>query len=546
MIDALWTGSAEEETILRVLHSTPLEQAAQLAGELKKPYTAEESFYDALERVVDLGNNLELHAELSRLKIKAMGAEKGSAAFTSAPVLPFHDVMGFFEEAATFSLKYTSSGKVLVDYRHEGPLLSSDRFGPEMRKLGSMIFEPDQVLVIHDYDSGRFVPFTAGDLVGYTNQQVRTFLGNVATIASMVTPIGAAKTVAGKIAIVTLERVLPTFILLVDENRLNLVEWFPKWGPRMIYFADLAKVGLGLYGIGRFALSAGKFFKEWQDVRAARRLWEGADAGVEAEQVAAALEKEADQIFNQVNELEKAEGAAAQGATTPPKSPATPVPAEKVVTPSAPPPAAAAPVEKVGTPSAPPPAAAAAPAEKVVSPAKPAGPPTGPSFEDVSKELGLEKPGTIKPPVQRTQFMPFTVPTDANKQLAVAAVQRLESQTGLKLPPDRVLEAPWAGRIRKPGGEATSQTTSAGWQRNESRFWTAFDSAFSDDAKLMRPGRKVTPELAKKYGWPDDVIGDKLIHHHIDDGQFTVALPESRHGAAGYYSKVHPKVTITP
>jgi hypothetical protein len=142
--------------------------------------------------------------------------------------------------------------------------------------------------------------------------------------------------------------------------------------------------------------------------------------------------------------------------------------------------------------------------------------------------------------------MPFTVPTDANKQLAVAAVQRLESQTGLKLPPDRVLEAPWAGRIRKPGGEATSQTTSAGWQRNESRFWTAFDSAFSDDAKLMRPGRKVTPELAKKYGWPDDVIGDKLIHHHIDDGQFTVALPESRHGAAGYYSKVHPKVTITP
>jgi hypothetical protein len=530
MIDAPWTGSSEEETILRVLRTTPLEQAAQLASELKKPYKADESFYDALERVVDLGNNLELHAELTRVKVKAMGAKKGISALVNAPVLPYHDVMGFFELDATFSLKYTSSGKVIVDYAHEGPLRASERFGPEMRELGSMIFDPEQILIIHDYDTGRWVPFTAGDLVGYTNERVRTFLGHAATVASMATPIGAAKTAVGKAALVIVEKALPLLIAVVEENRLNLVEWFPKWGPRMIYFSDLANAGLGLYGLGRFVLSAGKFFKEWQDVRAARRLWEGGEAGVEAEKVAAALEKEADEIFNKVSEFEKAEQASAQAAAVaPPSGPAQPTIPGKAAKPAAPLPAAAE----------------AAPPETISGAPKPAGPTGGPSFEDISKELGLEKPGTVKPPPRRTEFEPFTRLKGVNTELAADAIKRLESQTGLKLRPDRVLEAPWAGRIRRAGGKATSQTTSAGWERNESRFWTAFDDAFKEDAKLMGPGRTVTPELAKKYGWPDDVIGDTLVHHHIDDGQFTVALPVSRHGAAGYYSTVHPKVTIT-
>ena len=526
MIDAWWTGNAEEETILRVLHTVPLGQASALANDLKKEYSSGESYYDALERVVDMGNNLMLHAELSRLKVKAMGVKKGTEALTNAPVLPFHDVIGFFEDPATFSLKYTSYGKVIVDYHREGPLYSSPRFGPEMWKLGSKIFDPDQVLVIHDWDTGRFVPFVAADLVGYTNQQVRTFLGNVATVVSMVTPIGAAKTVAGKIALVTLERVLPALILLVDENRLNLVEWFPKWGPRMIYFADMAKIGMGLYGLGRFALSAGSFFRNWQKARQAARVFEGAeDTAAEAEKAAAALEKQADSIFEEVNKLQQAEP---HGATEAAKAPSG-ASAEKAAAP----------------PSTPAKAPAAQPPELQSAPAKSAAPPTGPSFEDVGKELGLEKPGSVTPPAQKTTFAQFTIPQGANRQLAADAIKRLEAQTGLKLPPDRVLEAPWAGRIRK-GGKATSQTTSAGWQRNESRFWTIFDDAFKDDAKLIGPDRRVTAALAKKYGWPDEVVGAKLVHHHIDDGPFVVALPASRHGAAGYYSKVHPKVTIEP
>jgi hypothetical protein len=61
---------------------------------------------------------------------------------------------------------------------------------------------------------------------------------HASTVASLAVPVSAARTVAGKVAVATLERVLPAALLLIDENRGGLVEWFPNWGPRMLYYAD--------------------------------------------------------------------------------------------------------------------------------------------------------------------------------------------------------------------------------------------------------------------------------------------------------------------
>lgn len=311
MLEALvrtwWTGGAEERTIIRILRTVPIVHAQETLRALSERTIEGKRFLEELDRVVNFGNNLELHDALSELRLKAQGSEKGSTALTSAPVLPWHDVMGLFEDDATFSVSRAPSDKVRVKYPVR--VQSSTDFAGEVRKLPFDIFisgfdyEPDQVLVIHDYDRGRFVPVVAEELAGYQAAGIRGFVGHVATVASFAVPTGAARTVFGKAAVVALERVLPATFVLVDENRLNIVKWWPNWGPQMLYFADLAKVGFSIYGVLRFGVSGWNMFKSWKQVRLARRALDSGDAGNDAESVAVALEKHADRIFDEVDRL---------------------------------------------------------------------------------------------------------------------------------------------------------------------------------------------------------------------------------------------------
>jgi hypothetical protein len=323
LIDVYWTGSAEEEAIIRILDSAPLAQAVELMTAIDSPMLGGETYAAALDRVVDFGNNLELHSALSRLQLKAMGPQRGTAALEAAPILPWHDVMGFFEDDATFKVSSGPRGSIRVEYPSR--VHHATDFGAEPTNLPFDIyvaghdFLPEQVLVIHDYDTGKFVPVTARELIGYYESGIRGFLGHAATVGSFAIPVSAATTAVGKAAVITFERVLPALILLADENRLNIVRWWPRWGPRMLYFADLAKVAVGVYGVGRFVHSGWSFFKSWRDVRRARQLWEGVAVDAEAERVAQALESQADELFGEAEKFHAAEGAK-EGAL-PPEAP---------------------------------------------------------------------------------------------------------------------------------------------------------------------------------------------------------------------------------
>ncbi len=330
LVGAWWTGNDEEDAIIRVIATTPNEQAQAMVRALTEHMVEGRLLGEELDRVVDGAENFQLHTEISELRLKAMGPERGTAALTTAPVLPWHDVMGFFEEPATFSVSRRANGKVLIDY-HQSVLLSKDSdYAAEVAKLPFDLFingfeyDANQLLVIHDYDTGRFVPVVAQDLVGYQNQSIRTFLGHVATIASFAVPVSAAETALGKDAVFVLERALPTAFLIIDENRLNLVKWFPTWGPRMIYFSDLAKIGVGVYGIARFAISGAALLKAWKQTRQSRSLLEAGSIDPEAQAVASALEQQADEIFAAADDLQASERAVGQGSTAV-NAPAAPV-----------------------------------------------------------------------------------------------------------------------------------------------------------------------------------------------------------------------------
>ncbi len=164
------------------------------------------------------------------------------------------------------------------------------------------------------------------------------------------------------------------------------------------------------------------------------------------------------------------------------------------------------------------------------------------SFADVSQELGLELPGTTVPSRHRNMYPDFEAVPQGLLYVAQQQIQSLEQQVGIPIPRDRVVSASWVGRIRDRAGELTSTGTSQGWLRNESRFWSAFRKNFPDDYRLLGPNRTVTPEIAQRYKWPDSLVGDKLIHHHIENGPFVVAIPESLHQQLSRHIHARPTV----
>ena len=311
LIHATWTGSEKEEAIIRIVATTPLSSAGTFVQQLTEEKSKGKTYLAWLDDVVDGDNNLLLHETLSQLRLKAMGPEKGTKALESAPVLPWHDVMGFFEDAAKFSITRTKEGKVRIvypvrvswakDFEEIQTLKDEGLFD---LFLSGHDFEPDQVIVIHDYDQGKFVPIVVEELIGYEHAGIRGFLGHLGTVASLALPGGGAKTVAGKV-LQALLRALDVATAIINENRLNIAKWWPNWGPQMIYYVDLVNVGVGVYGLASFATSGAKILKSWEGIfekwNRERRALKLSDA--DAGKVATALERQTNDIFSQSRKL---------------------------------------------------------------------------------------------------------------------------------------------------------------------------------------------------------------------------------------------------
>ena len=321
-IRLFWTGNKDEQGILDILKSTPDEQAAELSRRLSSDHLGDEIFFAALDRVVDLGNNLELHVELTKLHLRGLGSEKGvTAILENSLTLPWHDVMGLgFDVPVTFSVITGAGGKIVIKYHASVSLYGTGMpFQEELdalpfsMKIGGKAFDGDQLFKIHDWDEGKFVVVRARDLLAYQNIGIRNWLGHVATIASFAIPGGAATTTAGKAALFAIERAIPLLVMAVRENRLTLMKWNPVWASRMIFFADVAELAIGVYGLASFARSGVKFFNAWRDARFARKLWATAENVDEAEKAAVRIENEADKILNAVDEFKQAEAAVGHG-----------------------------------------------------------------------------------------------------------------------------------------------------------------------------------------------------------------------------------------
>ncbi len=347
LVQNVWTGPGDEAEILRLLESTPAGQAQELVRRVDSEQIDGKLLRQALDDSIDGDNNLRLHEVMSNLRIAAQGAESVLGGLANAPVLPWHDVMGFFEDNAVFFVRPGPEGKVRIKYPVR--VLASTQFGGEVDALdpkhfiGGYDYDPNQLVKIHDYDNDRFVNVLAGELLGYQHLGVRNFLNRTATIATLATPLGAARTAAGRAALIAMERVLPAVTLLVEENRRNLVRWFPNWGPRIIRVIDDIQWIAAAFGLGQLLRSGWRLVGELRELRAVRRTLDAAQTEEQALRVASQVEQRADDLIEQAEQAKRAEdaaggaaraeGAGGPGGATPDQAPRSRPPAWPARTP---------------------------------------------------------------------------------------------------------------------------------------------------------------------------------------------------------------------
>jgi HNH/endonuclease VII toxin of polymorphic toxin system len=162
---------------------------------------------------------------------------------------------------------------------------------------------------------------------------------------------------------------------------------------------------------------------------------------------------------------------------------------------------------------------------------------------DLQRTAGNRATGAVLARQRRKNVYPdFTSLPKSDMPIAAARARTLEKQLGINVPRDRILDAPWVGRIYRKGMPDPSLSTSAGWLRNSGKFWKAFKERWPEDYALLGRNHRVTKAFAERYGWPKTTIGQKLVHHHIGNSSHVVAIPEDLHLKLS--GAIHAKTTV--
>lgn len=305
LISSFWTGPGEEEAIIRVLETTPDSQVPALLDRLTARQVEGVSLEDELDKSVGGQNNATMHELLSWLRMLSVKPKELGASLQSSMVLPFHEGgMGFGDIVAKFDVNWIGDKTVRVRYYAASALslMSTKKqpFADEVRKLPVDFFKeghdlyPDQIVIVHDYGEKTFVPFFARNLLGYYHSGIRgtwAKIGLSAGYAASAMTFGAGGILAKSVEAAML--VLDSAFILIDDNRLNLVEWFPQWGNEFLYYKDLIEFAISCVGLPGLLLGGGGIllFRKWGTLcKAKPRI---------ANQIA---EKVADRVRNQADD----------------------------------------------------------------------------------------------------------------------------------------------------------------------------------------------------------------------------------------------------
>jgi hypothetical protein len=317
----LWTGEGDEERIINILRHTPADEAAKVLNGLKTAKSGGQPLLDKLDSAVDLDNNVEFHAQLTALRLRARKDDpKLLSDLAKAPVLPWRDA--FFHNRAVFNVRTLSDGRVAVRYGtlQSLELEASGAFGASMRALpkemqhgGTLVLKPDDIVIVNDTDGNRQVPLTAADLVAFQHSGNRGLLKHIGSVASVAVPVGLAARGTIGLGQAAFEVGSAALAITSDEYRLEIT----KWSPGLMRAIDIANVAmaikggidltrLGASGAGAIYSQLKKEYSAFKAAQAAKMAASGEAAAIRAAQI---VDAQAQSLLRELEAIQSAGGA---------------------------------------------------------------------------------------------------------------------------------------------------------------------------------------------------------------------------------------------
>ncbi|MCW6005128.1 hypothetical protein K1W54_11125 [Micromonospora sp. CPCC 205371] len=297
-------GDEDEQTIVRLLTSTPSGDLAALLEHLK---SSESALLKKLESAIDGEENKQYYAALRNVLFRSMEPEQAQQKMASAKILPWADP-GIIK--ATYNVRfhyetveYTEEGKVRV-------VFWTNFLGMGLKNQ-EQIFEPDEIIGLHffldedfaDASKGETIYMPAANLIAFKNKQFSRELG-LAVDVGLLFAGGAGLLAKGTRltkAIAVLDTALAVADITINSYRAEIAE--TDGGKSFLRAWDTVNTLIAVYGLGRIVLRLPEVFR---NLRKAYQEFRASSNDIPA--------KDVDKIDNEVGKLlDEADNAAVEG-----------------------------------------------------------------------------------------------------------------------------------------------------------------------------------------------------------------------------------------
>lgn len=255
-------GDEDEQTIIRLLGSTPAGDLPQLVAALK---SGGSELLKKLESVVDGAENKQYYMALRQIIFGSMQPGEALARMKQAKILPWADP-GLFKAVYNVRFKYetveyTDDGRVRVVYWTNIAMIG-------MRN-NEQIFQPDEIIGLHFFADEEFANASAGEtifmpaanLITFANEQFGRELGLVVDIGLLAAGGAGLLAKGTRLAkvIAALDTAIAAAALTISSFRQDIAK--TPAGKSFLYAWDTVQTLIAVYGLARIVLHLPETFR---------------------------------------------------------------------------------------------------------------------------------------------------------------------------------------------------------------------------------------------------------------------------------------------
>ncbi len=298
--DGHLVGNDDEQTLIRLLTTTPTSDQAALVQRLKAGNSA---LLKKLESVIDGSENKEYYGALRNLVFHSMPPEEAATKMLGAKVFPWADpgiIKAVYNKRFYYEVvEYTEEGKLRVGYWINA--------GPMGLRTQDQLLEPDEIIGVHffmdeDFASakkGETLYMPAANLLAFKNEQFSRELSLVVDVGLLAA--GGAGIVAkgGRLAkaLAILDTTLAAADIAIDSFRSEIAA--SEEGKEFLRAWDTVNTLIAVYGLARVAMSLpGAFGK----LRETYRSFKAGANGVDPADLKK-IEQETEQLLSKADDV---------------------------------------------------------------------------------------------------------------------------------------------------------------------------------------------------------------------------------------------------